>query len=200
NFLIELDEGLKNEISSHLFPLVIHPYTQEENGINCDDHSSSGEARFNEELAEQIAGINLDMTNFSDKGQTPIEPCDVLYTDAKNLFFIHNKIFRSSSALSHLFNQGYVSARVYTKEQAAKERLKLLIAQKSKEELKDRYNMVLDQNPQTIILFGIIERKNAKKEHTLQTLPLFSKISLTNVLRGMKDLRVKTAIRFIPRQ
>ena len=60
--------------------------------------------------------------------------------------------------------------------------------------------MVLDKNPQTIIILGIMERKNAKKEHTLQTLPLFSKISLTNVLRGMKDLRVKTAIRFISRQ
>ena len=67
---------------------------------------------FNNEFCNQISGELFDQINKQiiidgDK----MEICDIF--DPNNKEFIHTKIGTKAATLSHLFNQGYVSARAY---------------------------------------------------------------------------------------
>lgn len=69
---------------------------------------------FNKQLCDELNGelfdeISKQITLYEDQ----IEVCDVYFSDKRE--FIHSKINHGSSSLSHLFNQGFVSASSFAK-------------------------------------------------------------------------------------
>lgn len=117
-----------------------------------------------------------------------IEVCDVLYKDSNEIILLHNKYKYGSSALSHLFSQGYVSAQSLTDPQFRK--LANTIISNSILQFPDN-DLFLRKS--YVIMYGIISRKNAKNEFNL---PLFSKINLCMFNKNMGTLDYKLEIVF----
>ena len=189
DFLQKLDSGLGSLISAQELPFSLPPYNY--------DGQIQNENDYNTRLAECLGGICLDLGNISPPGQTQIEPCDVLFISGETLYFIHNKIFRASSNLSHLFNQGLASARMYSKDSETTNRLREEIIRNGTPDRIEQYTELLATKPKVAVLFGIIERSTTKTPHTLLSLPLFSKISLSNVLESLRDLHFESSVEFV---
>lgn len=88
----------------------IKQYMQSKEYKEAKDKRIPREEYFNEALSEEEGNILLDQ-NFIKVEGDPIEVCDVLQVSP--LEFIHVKIGRNADKLSHLFGQGYGSARCY---------------------------------------------------------------------------------------
>lgn len=88
----------------------IKQYMQSKEYKEAKDKRIPREEYFNEALSEEEGNILLDQ-NFIKVEGNPIEVCDVLQVSP--LEFIHVKIGRNADKLSHLFAQGYGSARCY---------------------------------------------------------------------------------------
>ncbi|MFA5225979.1 MAG: DUF6119 family protein, partial [Bacilli bacterium] len=123
------------------------------------------------------------------KSKNPIEVCDVL---SKNNQLIHVKKYSGSSVLSHLFNQGFVSATLLKKgdndylKKSNDEILKLTGVEDFK----------LVPNKQYEIVYGIISKEN----ESLPNIPFFSKISFCNIRDKLKLYGFKCSIKSIRKQ
>lgn len=179
-----------------------------------NDYSSKIEKQYSESLVSDIEFIdcrqgqkeeeyNLEFTksnrdNFIcldrklitlGKSKNPIEVCDVL---SKNNQLIHVKKYSGSSVLSHLFNQGFVSATLLKK--GDNDYLK-----KSNDEilkLTGLEDFKLVPNKQYEIVYGIISKEN----ESLPNIPFFSKISFCNIRDKLKLYGFKCSIKSIRKQ
>jgi len=104
-----------------------------------------------------------------------IEICDIL---SRNAQLIHVKKYSGSSVLSHLFNQGLVSATLLKK---GDENFITKGNQKIGELTSDP-EFILDMNKPYEIVFGIISKDN----EDLPNIPFFSKISFCSVREKLK--------------
>lgn len=98
---IQVDEIVKTNTTNKILEAKI-----------LDKKHIDKERIFNKEFCNQISGelfdqISKQITIDGDK----MEICDIF--DPNNKEFIHTKIGTKAATLSHLFNQGYVSARAY---------------------------------------------------------------------------------------
>ena len=98
---IQVDEIVKTNTTNKILEAKI-----------LDKKHIDKERIFNKEFCNQISGelfdqISKQITIDDDK----MEICDIF--DPNNKEFIHTKIGTKAATLSHLFNQGYVSARAY---------------------------------------------------------------------------------------
>jgi uncharacterized protein (TIGR04141 family) len=117
-----------------------------------------------------------------------IEICDVLYCDKGAYFLIHNKYKYGSSALSHLFSQGNVSAESITdKEFRKKANTKI-----DEQVLKFVEEEKVDRDKYTIV-YGIIGKTNKRGEITI---PVFSKINLKLFSDNLLRLGFNIAVSF----
>ena len=108
-----LSEGEFYEINSDYISALdgfIKNILENKNSIP-DCHGNITEGKYNEQAAQQSPSLLLlDKQLVKVKGKTsPIEICDLLSEDGR---FIHVKRKLSSSSLSHLFAQGYISAEL----------------------------------------------------------------------------------------
>jgi len=99
-----------------------------------------------------------------------IEICDVL---SKNNQLIHVKKYAGSSVLSHLFNQGYVSATLLKKGDSSF----IQQANEKVSELTSENSFIFESNKKYEIVFGII----SKESNSIPNIPFFSKISFCNI-------------------
>lgn len=114
------------------------------------------------------------------KGMSNIELCDTL-TDKKQL--IHTKRGDSSALLSHLFNQGLVSAELIKSDSE--------FCQKANEEITNQFNeqelkgniddYLLHADDKLTVVFAIIKTGNGD----YPSIPLFAKIAFHNVKRQL---------------
>lgn len=129
--------------------------------------------------------ICLDKTNISPKGQYQVEPCDLYTVFNDTATLIHIKISTRSSSLSHLFNQGINSVELLRSESESKEKLKKLL-KNDKEFIKPlisgKYN----------VIYGIISAKDMGKKSL--NLPIFSRISLARVLKGLIVMGIDSSV------
>lgn len=109
------------------------------------------------------------------KNRNQIEICDVLTN--KNQM-IHVKKYSGSSVLSHLFNQGFVSATLLKKG----EKDFLIKGNEQIKKLTDSTEFELSNNKQYEIVYGII----SKETDNLPNIPFFSKISFCSVRDKLK--------------
>lgn len=79
--------------------------------IKISINKNEREDEFNKRLSESNENsFLLDKKIFRLTGRNDFELCDVLNLNEREI--IHVKIYKSSSYLSHLFSQGYVSAKI----------------------------------------------------------------------------------------
>jgi len=118
--------------------------------------------------------------------RNPIEICDILSKDHQ---MIHVKKYAGSSVLSHLFNQGLVSATLLKKRDSSylDESFKRIKAITEKEEF------LLDPTSQYEVVFGII----SKDEKGLPNIPFFSKISYCSTVSKLEMMNFRCSIKSI---
>lgn len=148
------------------------------------------EADYNKLFAEQdqSSRILMDAKNISlGGGRSKIELCDILLTDG---LFIHVKAYSGSSALSHLFNQGYVSSQLVRSDASFVEK-----AQKKIDESNPRVNYTLSRDSVKEVVFGIISNQDTQKP----SLPFFSKITLEETRKRLSSMGISMSVRSIKR-
>jgi len=107
-------------------------------------------------------------------GGSPIEVCDLFGKDKE---FIHVKHYGGSSVLSHLFNQGIVSAELFSSHDSFRKKMNvnLPLGFRIKNPEKDI------EPTEYKIIFGIISSSKRNLD-----LPFFSKVSLRNAFTRLK--------------
>lgn len=138
------------------------------------DYNHKNEAEYNQALAEDLDAICCDKKTIPMAGYDKVELCDVLTTEGD---FIHIKIYKQSSALSHLFNQGLVSGELLKNNDRFKEKAEI------------KFGKELSILNGKRVIFGIITKKPDKFD-----LPFFSKVSFSNVRRRLMGLGYEVEI------
>ncbi|MGX2968133.1 DUF6119 family protein [Ursidibacter sp. B-7004-1] len=152
------------------------------------DYNHNSEGDYNLDMENNNNVICLDKTNISPKGQSQIEPCDLISLENNEIHFIHVKRDTKSSSLSHLFNQGLNSICLLRSNTESKEKLEKIIS---------RNQNILNgfQNSEQTVIYGIISKKDPNKKS--ENLPLFSRISLLRSLEQYKLLKVNCQVIYI---
>lgn len=139
--------------------------------LNLPEYNHDNEGAYNEAAASHINALCLDRKNLPyGGGQSKIEFCDILTNDKK---IIHVKKYGGSSLLSHLFNQGFVSAELLLLDEDFR---KLVINVLSKE--RGFRSVVPTKKPNASeykIIYAIITTQKKKFN-----IPFFSKVVLKN--------------------
>ena len=146
------------------------------------------EADYNRSFAEQDAAnrILMDAKNIQyGGGRSKIELCDVLLTDG---LFVHIKVYSGSSALSHLFNQGYVSSQLVRADQNFVGR-----AQKEIDKSNPALEFTLSRDSVKEVVFGIISKDDSEKP----AIPFFSKITLEETRKRLASMNIGMSIHAI---
>jgi uncharacterized protein (TIGR04141 family) len=146
--------------------------------------TKTNEREFIKELNNHKDLLNLDQVKLSPDGMpgANLEPCDFLSTVKQ---FIHLKDGHGSAPISHLWNQGVVSAEAFVRDAKFRKDLRSATKARQKKFKKSGFDKILpDGRSKPIpsdftIVFGIM-RGRYKKSATLG-IPFFSKISLRAV-------------------
>ncbi len=128
--------------------------------------------------------LNLDQVKLSPTGAggANLEPCDFFSRDKR---FIHLKDGHSSSSISHLWNQGLVSAAAFIRDQKFRKDLREEAIKRQKKFSKNGFELQLPNGRVTPVpsnykvIFGVMRSRNKRSGNI--TLPFFSKVSLRTV-------------------
>ncbi|MCT8124706.1 TIGR04141 family sporadically distributed protein [Alishewanella sp. BS5-314] len=147
-------------------------------------YAHDDEGDYNKQVVKTKSGFCLmDKKNIQIGGPyDKLEHCDLI-KDGKE--FVHVKLYRSSSTLSHLFSQGFVAAEAFIKDSEYREKLnpklpasiKLIDPKERPDPSKYR------------VVYAIATTKNIPAE-----LPFFSKVTLKNSLKTLKALNYNISI------
>lgn len=158
------------------------------------DDSYSEEEQYNMAFASSDSEklLCMDQKNIvHGGGRSRIELCDVL---TKDNTYIHIKNYHGSSALSHLFNQGLVSAQLVMGDSEFREK-----ANKKIIESGGTQDFIIHDRNKPNVVFAII----SKSDKQLPEIPFFSKVTLRYVkyqlellgcgiaMKGIKDNRTR---------
>ncbi|WNG39635.1 hypothetical protein F0U61_42650 [Archangium violaceum] len=151
------------------------------------------EDAYNKRVAQSSGGTFalLDRLLIKSRGaHTQIEACDLFSRPGQ---FIHVKRKVRSSALSHLFSQGTVSAETFLQDEHFRKRLKELVGLQSADIAKSLGNPTEKPEPgKHEILFAVITR--SPKEKWPQALPFFSQLNFSRSARRLQMLGFKVAL------
>ncbi len=177
-----IDAGFYNSVEDEFRRLVsLTP-------LVANTHSKN-ERDFIVELDVNLDLLNLDQVKLSPAGapNSNLEPCDFLCRTKR---FIHLKDGHSSAPISHLWNQGLVSAESFIRDDKFRKDLRAAAVQRQKLTSKSHFHTLLPgtgvrPNPRDYkVVFGIM-RHRYKSSGTLG-LPFFSKVSLRAVARRIE--------------
>lgn len=192
-FKKNIDDSI-NELLTKTWDMGI-AYNQNRISAAARKMKKSKEYIFNDELTasfnkNHIAEIMDSPENIISYNKNKIELCDVLVKKNDSFYLIHTKYKYGSSALSHLFSQGNVSAELLVENN-------FRIAANKKIEKSDLHfpedDSFLRKN--YTIIYAIISRKNSRGEFSI---PLFSKINLRIFVRNLiEKLNFNVKISFI---
>ncbi|MCC8957830.1 TIGR04141 family sporadically distributed protein [Bradyrhizobium sp. Pear77] len=143
--------------------------------------STQNEREFIAELDAHKNLLNLDQVKLSPAGAlgANLEPCDFLSTARQ---FIHLKDGHSSAPISHLWNQGVVSAESFVRDEQFRIELRKEVKKRQAKSKKAGFDVILPDGrskpvpSEFTVVFGIM-RDRYKKSGTV-SLPFFSKVSL----------------------
>jgi len=192
----QIDRSLIKSIDMELETNLINKNTLEEFPERKSLKTFSEEA-YNELLTLELKGVLLDKTNFAPDNQTAVEPCDVFINKDSNAWFIHTKVYRGSSSLSHLFFQASNSLKLLLTERESNEKLNKLLKMESKDEQINTLNFIDDYSTKINIVLCILVPQTRVTSLSISNLPLFSKIGLSAVIATMKNLRSGIELRII---
>jgi uncharacterized protein (TIGR04141 family) len=136
--------------------------------------------------AARTGMLLLDRKYVRPAGGGTIEICDLLGPDNE---LIHVKQAKGSDALSHLFNQGIVSARaLYTSEDVRSKFAKLVADEGGEGRVPD------DFVPKKVV-FAI--RHSGGRPLSVETLFAFSKVALADTVKRLRDMSIEVQVTFI---
>lgn len=150
----------------------------ETSGINFIDYNHSDENAYNNDLATANGALCLDKKEVQIEGRSKFEFCDV-YTKQRQM--IHVKRYSGSAVLSHLFNQGYVSANLLFDFESRKKINGILEQAFKISDLAKRPND--SSGEKYTVIFGVISKSSRDFD-----LPFFSKLTLMHVMKDLVNL------------
>ncbi|QLE98093.1 TIGR04141 family sporadically distributed protein [Neptunomonas phycophila] len=164
-------------VDDYLSDIDIHPFT-------FPIYSHDDEGDYNELVAKTNSGFCLmDKKNIQIGGPyDKLEHCDLIKGGNE---FVHVKLYRSSSTLSHLFSQGFVAAEAFIKDSDYREKLNPKLPASIK---------LADPKPRPDpskyrVVYAIATTKDIPKE-----LPFFSKVTLKNSLKTLRALNYNISL------
>jgi uncharacterized protein (TIGR04141 family) len=145
---------------------------------------SKNERDFIAELDAHKNLLNLDQVKLSPAGApgANLEPCDFLSTTKQ---FIHLKDGHGSAPISHLWNQGVVSAESFIRDEKFRIDLRKEVKKRQTQSKKTGFDVILPDGRskpvpgEYTVVFGIM-RDRYKRSGTI-SLPFFSKVSLRSI-------------------
>lgn len=145
---------------------------------------NEGEGEYNKRLANSQPNYYLlDKETYRNKNLSPIEVCDVLANDNQ---FIHVKLGKSSSVLSHLFSQGAVSAGLLSRDPEFRKHINKCVGKT----IIEVDNKVVNAE----IVYTIIKKKTRGSSNLL---PFFSMLNLAQTVDRLEEIGYKCALDFI---
>lgn len=157
-------------------------------------YTGPDEGRYNDLLAAELGGYCLDKTSIAPPGEFGVEPCDVLRLVNDRVELIHVKIGTTSDRLSHHFNQGVNSLTLLVEQEAARQRLAALIAQRSggacPRDLLDAL-----EHRRFAVSFAIVTHKD--ESGRTENVPLFSRLSLRRQIRAITRTQTPASFEFV---
>ena len=160
-------------------------------GISFPDcNKGESEGSYNERAAAEDRAGRLLMdkkTVFYGGGGSQVELCDIL---CLNGTFVHVKHYAGSSTLSHLFNQGYVSA------QLIKSDYKFRVEAQKKIDSVSGPPFSLGPDSVQEVVYAIISKKAGDRPE----IPFFSKVSLDSICTRLESMRIKVSLAAISEQ
>mgnify|MGYP004559413373 FL=1 len=152
-----------------------------------EDHKPIDKERiFNRELCNQLSGELFDQISKQIKiDDDKMEVCDIF--DSNNKEFIHAKIGTKAATLSHLFNQGYASARAFAS-------MKDLFVQEVNKKLDNPENLLSTQKNSHqgyTVRYLIINSKADNK------LTFISKLSLDRIITDLKGFGYEVKLSWV---
>ena len=147
--------------------------------------------------------LNLDQVKLSPAGSpgANLEPCDFL---SRTKQFIHLKDGHGSAPISHLWNQGLVSAEAFVRDAEYRRHLRNAVKKRQKKANKEGFDLLLPtfrNRPapsEYPVVFGIMRSPYARKG-TLG-LPFFSKVSLRSVAARIDAMGYPVQVHLIEKQ
>jgi len=183
-----VDPALAQEVAGFFATVDAYELPEAEAGEN--------ESKYNKRIA--TGGFDLlclDQINIRPTGAaSPIEVCDFVTRDRR---LIHVKDQTSSSRLSHLFNQGTVSARVLKIDGAFRERVRSQITTQQAALGMDGFDEAIPGSRQEIragdytIIYAVLTSSNEPK------LPFFSLVTFRQAARDLQALGYNYAFAWI---
>ena len=107
-------------------------------------------------------------------GHSKVELCDVLTIDDR---YIHVKPYSGSSTLSHLFNQGAISAELIISDPEFRMKANTEIRKST-----DNPEFLIESNTKPHVIFAIISKKNVERPR----IPFFSKVAIRYTKRRLE--------------
>ncbi|RMB57465.1 DUF6119 family protein [Tessaracoccus antarcticus] len=181
-------DALVDQLRDYLDPFWI--------ATHLPPYDHSGEAAYNEDVGCLPGMVCLDQTNISMKGQTSLEPCDLLrISDDELPELLHVKVGTSSDTLSHLFNQGVNSMQMLRTEDEAVSRLNALLQDRTDEDASSRVTEAISKG-RCSVSFVIVTHKRTTDLKS-EGLPIFSRISLRRALRNLRAMGISATVQFV---
>jgi hypothetical protein len=162
--------------------------------------SKANEREFIAELDGQKNLLNMDQVKLNPAGMggASLEPCDFLSTDRQ---FIHLKDGHGSAPISHLWNQGVVSAEAFIRDEKFRKDFRAAAQRRQKKSKKSGFEKLLpDGRSKPVpsdftVVYGVM-RSRYMKSGTLG-LPFFSKISLRAIADRIELMGYKVEVHLI---
>lgn len=164
---------------------------------NINKIHSESEESYNLRVGNDTDYICLDQKFVQIDGVTRgrgVEMCDLL--DLNGRRFIHvKKGSGNSSALSHLFRQGVLSAQLLRSQPEARTKLRRLILDISGEADAELFDNIVANGERWTVEFRIADSRRANGEFSI---PFFSKVSFKDASQTIETMQMNTAVGFIP--
>jgi uncharacterized protein (TIGR04141 family) len=162
--------------------------------------ATTNEREFIAELDGHRNLLNLDQVKLNPQGMSgaSLEPCDFLSTKRE---FIHLKDGHGSAPISHLWNQGVVSAEAFVRDEKFRKDLRAATKRRQRKSKKHGFERLLPDGRSKpapsdyAVVFGIM-RSRYRKSNTLG-IPFFSKISLRAVADRIELMGYKVEVHLI---
>ena len=163
---------------------------------------SKNERDFIAELDAHKNLLNLDQVKLSPAGApgANLEPCDFL---SKTKQFIHLKDGHGSAPISHLWNQGVVSAESFIRDEKFRIDLRKEVRKRQTQSKKTGFDAILPDGRskpvpgEYTVIFGIM-RNRYKRSGTI-SLPFFSKVSLRSIADRIQLMGFPVEIHLVER-
>jgi uncharacterized protein (TIGR04141 family) len=162
--------------------------------------TKTNEREFIAELDGSKHLLNMDQVKLNPAGMggASLEPCDFLSTDKQ---FIHLKDGHGSAPISHLWNQGVVSAEAFVRDEKFRKDFRAAARGRQRKFKKSGFDKLLPDGrskpvpSEFTVVYGVMRSRN-KKSATLG-LPFFSKISLRAIADRIGLMGYKVEVHLI---